>query len=63
MCEVLVLLTGEISIHSQGLRIAVYDLVSMKHGKVGFLLIVNGDRHLVRDIEDRFVPGHCEEAF
>ena len=32
----------------------------MHHGKVSFLLIVNGDRHLVRDFEDRIVPGHGE---
>ena len=35
----------------------------MQHGKVGYLLILNGYRHLVRDIEDRLFPGHGEEAF
>ena len=32
----------------------------MHHGKVIFLLIVNDDRHLIREFEDRLVPGHSE---
>ena len=44
---VLVILTGEKFCHSRGLQSALYDLVSMKNGKVSFLLIVNGDRQLV----------------
>ena len=32
----------------------------MHHGKLSFLLIVNGYRHLVREFEDRLVPGHGE---
>ena len=60
--EVMVILTGDTSCHIQGLCIDEYDLVSMQHEKVSCLLIVNGDSHLVRDIEDRLVSDHSEGA-
>ena len=61
--EVMVILAGDTSCHRQGLRSAVYALVIMQNGKAIFLLIMNGDRNLARDIEERLVPGHGEEAF
>ena len=60
--EVLVLLTDDTSCHGQGICIYVYSIVIMHHGKVGCMLIVNGNMHLVRDIEDRIVPGTGEGA-
>ena len=64
MGEVLVLLTGDTSCNSQGLlRSTVYSLVGMHNEKVGCMIVVNGDRHLVRNIEDRIVLGHGEGAF
>ena len=30
---------------------------------MSYLLIVNGDRNLVRELEDRLVPGHGEGDF
>ena len=59
----LVLLTGELSCHIQGLHSTVYALVIMQHGKVSCILIVNGDRHLVRELEDRLVPDQGEVSF
>ena len=56
--KVLVLLNGDTSFHSHGLCSAVYAIVSMQHGKVICLIIVNGDRHLVRELEDRLFPGY-----
>ena len=32
--------------------------VSMHYGKVIFLIVVNGDRHLFRELEDRLILGH-----
>ena len=58
--EVLILFTGETSYHSQVLRSAIYSLVIIHNGKVGFMLIVNGDRHLIKELEDRLVPGHVK---
>ena len=49
--KVMVLLNGDTSCHIQGLLSDVNALISMQHGKVSCLLIVNGDRHLVRYIE------------
>ena len=46
--EVLFLLTGDTSCHIQGLSSAVYAIVSMQHGELSCLLIVNGYCHLVR---------------
>ena len=60
--EVLVILTGEKSCHSQGLHSAVYALVSMYYGEVTCLLMVNGDGHLFRELEYRLVPGHVERS-
>ena len=48
--EVMVILIGDTSCHGQGLRSAVYAIVSMHHGKVHCLLIFNGDMHLVREL-------------
>ena len=59
----MVILTGDTFYHGQKLCSAVYDLVSMQHGNVGFLLILNGDIHRVRNLEAILVPGHSEEAF
>ena len=58
MGEVLVLITGNTSFHGQLLLSTVYALVTMQHWKVGCLLLVNYDRHLVRDLEYRLLPGH-----
>ena len=44
--EVLVLLTSDTSFISQGLLISIYALVSIHHGKVSCLLLVNGDINL-----------------
>ena len=63
MGEVLVPLAGDKSCNIQGLCSAVYGLLSIHHGKPSCLLIVNGDRCLVRDIEDILVPGHFGGAF
>ena len=62
--EVLVLLTGDTTCHSQVLRSDVYDLVRMLYGngKVRFLIIVNDDMHLVINIEYRLVPTLGEGA-
>ena len=60
--KVLVILTGDTSYHYQGLRSAVYAILRMKYGSVSCILIVKGNRHLVRDLEDRLVPGHGEVA-
>ena len=59
----MVILTGDTFCNGQKLCSAVYDLVSMQHGNVGFLLILNGDIHRVRNLEAILVPGHSEEAF
>ena len=48
--EVLFLLYGDTSCHRQGLYSDIYDLVIMQNGKVGFMLIVTGDKHLVREL-------------
>ena len=59
----MVILTGDSSCNSQGTQIYFYALVSMQHGEVSCLLILNGDRHLLRDLEDIIVPGHGEGCF
>ena len=56
MVHILVIITDDTSCHTQGLSSSVYALVSMQHWKMSCILIVNGDRHLVRDLEDRLVP-------
>ena len=63
MSEVLVLRTGDISCHIQVTYSNIYALVSMKHEKASCMIIVNDDRHLFRDLEDRLVPGHSEREF
>ena len=60
--EVLFILTGDTYCHVQRLISSLYSILSMHHEKLGCLLIVNGDRSLVRDIEDRLVPDHIEGA-
>ena len=35
----------------------------MQRGNVGFLLLLNDNWHLVRNLEAILVPGHSEEAF
>ena len=34
----------------------------MKNAEVGCMFIVNGDRKLVRELEDRLFPGHSEAS-
>ena len=63
MGYVLVLLTGDTSCHIQGLHSTVYYLVGIQYGKVSCMIIVNGDSQRVRDIEERFFPGHSDGAF
>ena len=63
MGEVLVLLTGDTSCYIQGILNDLYYIARINNGKVGCLLIVNGDRNLVIDIKDRLVLGNGEEAF
>ena len=63
MGEVLVLLTGDTSCHSKVLCSAIYYPVKTKHGNMSSLIIVNGDMNLVRDIEERLVPGQGEFFF
>ena len=46
--EILILITGDKYCHGQGLCSAIYDLISIQYGKLSFLLIVNGDKRLVR---------------
>ena len=58
----MVLLTVDTSCHIQVLCIDVYALISMHHGKVSCLIIVNGDSHLVRELENGLVTGHGEGA-
>ena len=58
--EVMVILAGDTSYHNKGLRSDIYTIVSIKHGKVSFMLIVNGDRHLFREIVERLLPCHGE---
>ena len=60
MGAVLVILIGDRSFHRQGIRSDVYALVIIKNGKVSCLLIANGDMHLVRELENRCIPGHGE---
>ena len=57
MGDVLVLINSDTSCHGQRICSYVYALVSMYHGKVVCLFIVNGDKKLVRDFENRLVPG------
>ena len=60
--EIMVLISVDTSYHIQGIRSSVYALVIMHHGKVSFIIIVNSDGHLVRELEDIRVPGHGEGA-
>ena len=60
MGYILVLLIVDTLCHGQVLCSSVYSIVIVYHGKVSCLFIVNGDRHLVRDIEDILVSGHSE---
>ena len=62
MGEVMVIITGDTYCNSQVILRGLYALVIIQHGKVSFMLIVNSDKHLVRDIEDRILPGHGEGA-
>ena len=48
--EVLIILTGDTYCHIQGLYSALYALRSMQNGKVSCMLILNSDRHLLRDL-------------
>ena len=61
--EVLIILNGDTSCHIKGLHSYVYAILSTQNGKVCCLLIVNDDRHLVRELDDRLVPGHGEGVF
>ena len=63
MGEVLVLLTGDKPCHSKVLCSAIYYPVRMKHGNMSSLIIVNGDMNLIRDLEERLVPGQGEGEF
>ena len=63
MVKVLVVLTGDTSCHGQGLCSAVYSLVSMHHGMVGCIFVVNGDMHLLRELGEIIVPGHGQVNF
>ena len=58
--EVMFLVGGDTSCNIQVLRSDLYALVIMKHWRASCLLTVNGDRHLVRELEDRLVPGRGE---
>ena len=60
---VLVILTGDTPCHGHGLYSAVYAIDLMHNVKITCLFIVNGDRHLVRNIQEKIVPGHSERAF
>ena len=61
--EVLFLIGGDTSCHSQVLHSDVYSLLTMQHWRSSCFLIVNGDRHLVRELEDRLVQGRGEGEF
>ena len=61
--EVLVIIDGEKSCNDQGLCSSGYALVSIQHGSVGCLFIVNGDKQLVRELDYILVPCHSEGAF
>ena len=37
--------------------------MSIQHGKMGCILIVNGDIHLARELEYRPFPGHVKGDF
>ena len=63
MGEVVVLLASDRSCHSQGLHSDIYYLLIIQHGEVSCILIVNVDRHLIRDLEKRLFPCHGEGAF
>ena len=63
MGEVLFLLTGDTSCYIQVIRSYLYALAIIQHGKLIFLIILNGDSLLVRDLEYRLVPGHGVVAF
>ena len=63
LVEVMAILAGDTSCHIQGLRSVLYALVIMNRGKMSFMIIDNGDSHLVRDIEYRIFPCHDEGAF
>ena len=56
-------MVGYTSFYIQGIQISIHDLVSMQHGKVGCLLIVNSARHLLIYLEDILVLGHGEGPF
>ena len=60
--DFLFLITGDTSCHIQGLRSSVYSILIMRHVKVSCLLILDGDRHLVRYLEEILYPGHGEVA-
>ena len=61
--KVLVILTGDTSFRSQRIHSSVNDFVSMQHGKVSCILVVNGDMHLFRELDDSISPCHVEGAF
>ena len=63
VCDILVLLTNDTPCHIQVLCSDLYDILSIRHGNLGCFTIVNGDRNLVRDLEERIVPGHNGGAF
>ena len=59
----MVLLAGDIYCYNQVIFSSKYSLISMLHGKLSCLLIVNDDRHLIRELEYRIFTGHGEGAF
>ena len=61
--EIMVIITGDTLCHGQVICSALYALVIMQHQNVSCLFIVNGDNNMIREIEDRIVPGHREGAF
>ena len=63
MSEVMVLLAVHTSCHIQGICSAIYALASTQHVKLSCMRMVNGYSTLVREIEERLVPGHGEVSF